>query len=132
LSNTDNNRVNTFTSTNGVTSVNSPATASCMFAAGTAAAGFTLKCTMFSGIPAASVQLMTLIQAAATAGSAQGVGAFNVVTQTSGVLIIDNALALPGVTFSAISGGGQLTTAVRMSFVEARDQLVGTLSNRTM
>ena len=75
---------------------------------------------------------MTLIQAAASAGSAQGVGTFNVVTQTSGVLIIDNALALPGVTFSAISGGGQLTTAVRMSFVEARDQLVGTLSNCTM
>ena len=67
LSAADPSKINTFTTT----TVTSPATASCVFAPGSAAAGSTLTCTieLGSGNLAACVQLMTLIQGAVTASS---------------------------------------------------------------
>ncbi len=71
FSDADPSKINTFTTTNGGATVTSPASASCVFAPGSDAAGSTLTCTIKSGSGnlAAGVQLMTLIQGAATAGS---------------------------------------------------------------
>jgi len=95
--------------------VTSPATTSCVFVPGTAAAGCTLTWTTITSVLAAGVQVMNLIQSAVTAGSAQVAGTFNVFSTTSSRLTLDTALAIPGAAV-AITGGGQPTSLVPFQF----------------
>jgi hypothetical protein len=106
--------------------VTSPATTSCVFAPGTAAACCTLTCTikLGSGNLAAGAQLMTLVIGAVATSSAPP----NVITTTSGGLTLDSALAVGGIT-PTITGGGQMIAKRDVAFVnQAADAKVGTLS----
>jgi hypothetical protein len=105
--------------------VTSPATTSCVFTPGTAAAGCTLTCTIKSGSGnlAAGAQVISLVIDAVATSSAQP----NVIATTSGGLTLDSALAVGGVT-PTITGGGQMTAKRDVNFNPATDAKVGTLS----
>ena len=80
----DNTEDNTFTTRGSAAS----STAKCTFAAGTAAADSTLTCPIEIATVAAGYQVMTLIAASVTTGSAVAAGVYDVVQQLLEVRIV--------------------------------------------